>query len=192
MVARLPPDPTPSTMAFESIPDSIMHTTFSYRLGRKSLHHTSVIRTPKSKPRVAPYTRKQTPPLTTDASPSISHFAATSGSNSAQPAAHLPKDSSEALSDAESVESDVSEASVISRAPSPEIAADMSPRRSMSPELGVDKGADTAVISKPAGEAGRRSRGGYNLAEEMGWGENDYKSIFVSEFGGLLRAIFDV
>ncbi|KAI6111142.1 hypothetical protein F5141DRAFT_1214658 [Pisolithus sp. B1] len=32
-------------------------------------------------------------------------------------------------------------------------------------------------ISKPSGEAGRPGRGGYNLEEQLGWGDDGFKSL---------------
>ncbi|KAG6370125.1 hypothetical protein JVT61DRAFT_12425 [Boletus reticuloceps] len=37
--------------------------------------------------------------------------------------------------------------------------------------------ADGNKIPKPAGEAGRPGRGGYNLEEQIGWGETEFKNL---------------
>ncbi|KAI5992125.1 hypothetical protein EDD15DRAFT_2197148 [Pisolithus albus] len=41
-------------------------------------------------------------------------------------------------------------------------------------------------ISKPSGEAGRPGRGGYNLEEQLGWGDSGFKSLkAIAEFPDL-------
>lgn len=55
------------------------------------------------------------------------------------------------------------------------------PSESSLSSLESEPGADDK-IPKPSGEVGRPGRGGYNLEEQLGWGEDGFKRLKVSVY----------
>ena len=55
-----------------------------------------------------------------------------------------------------------------------------SPSESTLSSLDEDDEESSNKIPKPAGEVGRPGRGGYNLEEKMGWGEDSFKKLKVN------------